>query len=941
MSLLEDELDQELAPDRVLTRMIDRIAYASDASFYRLIPRVVVQPRSLDEIGALFRLSRAHGIPMTFRTGGTSLSGQAVTQGILVDLSKHFRAVRVEDEGRRVRVEPGVIGARVNQLLAPHHRKMGPDPASINSCMMGGILANNSSGMCCGVTQNSYHTLRSVTFLLPDGTLVNTADPEADARLASAAPDVHAGIRQLRDEVRADGALVEKIRAKYRIKNTMGYSLNAFVDFEKPVDILAHLLVGSEGTLAYIAEAVLDTVPEPALKLTGWLVFPTVADATASLPALRRSGVMAAELLDRASLIAVRHLPGSPVGSGDVPAGATGMLIEYAVEDRAALAALQVEVSRLVQDFPALVPPTLTTDPTERARIWKLRKGLFPAVGAVRARGTTVIIEDVAFPEEHLAAAVEELQQLFVRHAYHEAIVFGHAKDGNLHFVITQSFGDQAAIDRYARFMEDLVDLVVKKHDGALKAEHGTGRNMAPFVETEWGPAAYSVMKRLKRLVDPAGLLNPGVIVNDDPLAHVKDTKDLPVVEEEVDRCIECGFCEPACPSRDLTTTPRRRIVLRREQARQAALGDPLGVAAAIERDFRYEVVETCATDGLCSLACPVSIDTGKLVKKLRSLSVDPTACAISLRVVDHFGLVERFARIGLGAGGLASRLMGAARLDGIAQAAARMVGAHVPHWMAEIPPPAPGQLPRTTRAGARAVYVPSCLSRMFGLREGSPYRSLPEVMEVLSRRAGHPLWIPDDVAGFCCGLPFHSKGYEDARERIVERSIGKLEAWTDGGRLPVVIDNSSCAQGLAACAEMSPSTGDRLGRLDIQDAAPFVLRELAPKLTLRPVDRKVALHPPCSAVKMDQVGAMRQLAQACARDVLVPETAGCCGFAGDRGMLHPELTESATRSEAAEIAAFDPQGQYSTNVTCEIGLTRATGRPFRSLLELVEEASR
>jgi len=165
--------------ERVLTRPIELVAFAADASFYRLVPQAVVLSQSVREIQELFRFSREVRIPLTFRAAGTSLSGQALTDGILVEVARYWRRVQVEDGGKKVRVQPGVIGGYVNLVLRPYRAKLGPDPASINACMMGGILANNSSGMCCGVTQNAYHTLDSLKFVLPSGTSIDTADPNA------------------------------------------------------------------------------------------------------------------------------------------------------------------------------------------------------------------------------------------------------------------------------------------------------------------------------------------------------------------------------------------------------------------------------------------------------------------------------------------------------------------------------------------------------------------------------------------------------------------------------------------------------------------------------------------------------------------------------------------------------------------------------------------
>ncbi len=553
---LVDRLSRLIPRERVLSRPIERIAYASDASFYRLIPQAVVLAKDIEEIKALFAFSHAERIPLTFRAAGTSLSGQAVTDGILVEVARHWRTVRVEDGGKRVRVQPGAIGGHVNAALRSYRAKIGPDPASINACMMGGILANNASGMCCGVLQNAYHTLHSLTFVLPSGTVVDTALPDADVWFRVREPRLAQSLLDLRGKILGNPRLADRIRAKYRLKNTTGYSLNAFLDYERPVDIMRQLLVGSEGTLAFIAEAVLGTVPDLPVKYTGLLLFPDLHAACEAIAPLRDAGAKALELMDRASLRSVETQPGIPPGIQTLPPDAAGILAEFQAADEGDRPTLEAQAQEAVGRLRLLEAGRFTHEAAEQALLWKIRQGLFPSVGAVRHRGTTVIIEDVLFPVERLAEAAVDLIRTVRQNRYDDAIVFGHAKDGNLHLVITQSFNTQAAVDQYARFMDDMVALVLRRYDGALKGEHGTGRNMAPFVEAEWGSEALAIMKRLKALADPQGLLNPGVILNPDPKAHLADLKSMPVVEDEVDKCIECGYCESKCPSQDLSAHP-------------------------------------------------------------------------------------------------------------------------------------------------------------------------------------------------------------------------------------------------------------------------------------------------------------------------------------------------------------------------------------------------
>ena len=933
---LESQLRKIIEPSRVLTRPIDLIAFAADASFYRLVPKAVVLARGVEEVGDLFRFSHEHRIPLTFRAAGTSLSGQAVTDGILVEVARHWKLIKVEEEGRTVRVQPGVIGAHVNIALRPYRTKMGPDPASINACMMGGILANNSSGMCCGVAQNAYHTLSSLTFMLPSGTMIDTADPGAGELLRQREPGLAAGLLELKRDIESRPALRDRIRAKYRTKNTTGYSLNAFIDFERPVDIMRQLLIGSEGTLAFTAEAVLNTVPDLPVKYTGLLLFPDLHAACAAIVPLRDAGAAALELMDRASLRSVEDQAGVPAAVKKLSDSGAGLLAEFQGAQIAERTQLEQAARAAVGGLNLVEPALFSHEPAKQAALWKIRAGMFPSVGAVRKSGTTVIIEDVAFPIEKLADAAVDLTRLFRKHGYDNAIIFGHAKDGNLHFVITQSFNDQAAIDQYERFMNDVVKLVVERYDGALKAEHGTGRNMAPFVETEWGPEAYAVMKRLKQLCDPEGLLNTGVIINSDPKAHLTGLKPLPTVEEEVDKCIECGYCELKCPSRELTTTPRQRIVLRREIARLKTTGQDRELLADIEASFPYSVLETCAADGLCATSCPVSIDTGQLTRRLRKLSHSAKSHRRARWVAEHFRWFEAGTWLALHMGHSAQSVIGVGAINVLA----RMVGA--PAWRSDVPLPARAR-PKTERQGAQAVYFPSCISRTMGrLRDEPNDMSLMAVIVKLAARAAVPVYIPADAEGVCCGVPFSSKGFDEAHKIAVNRAIERFWSWSQHGELSVFVDTSPCAYGLlAARPDLTPENQRRYDRLHIVDGIEFMHERVLPKLAVTKKTGSVALHPVCSAMKLDLAPKLEAIARACSADVLVPINAGCCGFAGDRGFLVPELTASATRREAAEVKEKEYDGYFSSSRTCEIGMTRATDHVYRSFVYLLEQATR
>ena len=525
-----------------------------------------------------------------------------------------------------------------------------------------------------------------------------------------------------------------------------------------------------------------------------------------------------------------------------------------------------------------------------------------------------------------------------MRHGYGGASLFGHAKDGNLHFVLAQSFNEPEEIARFDRFMTDLAELVIR-HEGSLKAEHGTGRNMAPFVEAEWGREAYAIMREVKALLDPKGFLNPGVLINSDPRAHVTHLKSLPTVDPEVDRCIECGFCEPSCPSRRLTLTPRQRIAARREMVRQEAQGGG-DVLVSLRRDFQHAGIDTCAGDSLCSTACPVKIDTGRLMKRLRGERHDPRARRAAQWAARHFLFLERGTRLAVRAGHLLERIAGAGALQGLTRAAGKLIGTRLPAWSPAIPR-VPRSLPDTERAGAEAVYVPACLSRILG-RPRDTDRSLSEVLLTLSERAGVKLWIPPDSRGQCCGLPFGSKGFPEAQAEILTALVDRLWDWSEQGKLPVIIDASSCLHSIETSGAMlDEETRRRLESIRLLDAMKFAHDTLLPRLGIHQQDLRVVLHPTCAARHMGLDGTMRRIAERCATSVDVPVRLGCCAMAGDRGLLYPELTASAVAPEAAEVQAGSYDRFFSNNLTCEIGMTQATGLPYRSLLELVEEASR
>lgn len=920
-----------LAPGTIRARATDRLAFAHDASHYRMIPAGVATVTGTEHLAALLRVARAEGMPVSFRSGGTSLSGQASTQALVLDTRGHFRGIEVLDGGLRVRVQPGATVRQVNARLARHGRRLGPDPASEAACTLGGVIADNSSGMSCGTEFNVYNTIESAVLVLPSGTVLDTAAPNADDRLREREPELWSGLAALRDRVRGDTAAVETIRRQYAIKNTMGYGLNAFTDHVRPVDILLHLVVGSEGTLAFVAAAVLRTVPVKPHVATGMLYFSSLRDAAGALPDLVASGPAAIELLDAASLSVAQRDPGADEAlRGLTVQDHAALLVEYQEETEEALSARRAAWHELTAGLPLAVPPGLSADLGRRTALWHIRKGLYAAVAESRPSGTTALLEDIAVPVGRLRAACEGLTALFAAHGYSGSVIFGHARDGNIHFMLAERFDDPRSRARYAAFTEDMVALVLGL-GGTLKAEHGTGRIMAPYVRRQFGDELYEVMVEVKRLFDPDTLLNPGVLLNEDPDGPLTHLKVTATVEEEVDRCVECGYCEPACPSKDLTITPRQRIVLRRERERARLDGD-VDLVRDLDRDYAYDGLDSCAADGMCQTACPVGINTGDLVKRLRAERGGPVAAAAWTGAARHWSAATRM-------GALA--LTGAKALPApVAVAATRAARAalgddRVPRYDAGLP--GGGAPRRRLRASDPvAVYVPSCIGALFGPADGS--LGVRDAFLALCDRAGAPVTIPDGIGAMCCATPWTSKGQPRGQRAMAGNVLPALLRASDGGRLPVVSDGASCTEGFSAMARADHRDGVAL---DVVDAVDFAERVLLPRLTVTRKLESLALHPTCSAEQLGITAPMRRIAGAISGEAVIPDDWGCCAFAGDRGLLHPELTRSATQAEAAALAGREFTAYASANRTCEVGMTRATGKPYRHILELLEEATR
>ena len=993
------EIKAVLPGERVYTDELRTLAWGTDASFYRLTPRVVIRAKDEAEVSAIVKLANRFGLPFTFRAAGTSLSGQSVSDSILIVAGKNWEDYTVAPDADSVTLQPGIVGARVNQILKPLGRVFPPDPASIGSAMVGGIVANNASGMNCGTHANSDRMLISARLVLPDGTVLDTGDAASREAFKQSHPDFIAKIESLRDRIRTNQPLADRIRKKYSIKNVTGLNLRPFVAYDDPFDIIAHSVVGSEGSLAFISQVTMRTLHDYPCKASSMLYFYTMKESCEAVVALKQLKssdadiamseenlvVKSAEMLDYLSLASVDD-PVYLQYKKDVDAGKiegvesgdyhnlTAILTETKAVTPDDLQQRIDAITQCLSQFKTYIPVEFTTDPAVYGKYWAIRSGIFPSVGGARPVGTSCLIEDVAFAVEDLPEATVKLQRLIADHGYKDACIYGHAFEGNYHFIINQLFSDESEVQRYAAMMRDVARLVVEEYDGSLKAEHGTGRNMAPFVKYEWGEEAFAAMRELKEIFDPGYLLNPGVIFNDDPECFIKHFKPLPELKlrglqaatvgprlgvaapedghdstrETVEgvlkanKCIECGFCEVNCLTCGLTLSSRQRIVIQREISHLRETGSDPERLATLVKQYRYQGDQTCAGDGLCATSCPMKINVADLTHLVRQEALPQSSIGYKTGqfAARHFAGIKSSLRVMLDTARLGHNVLGTSAMKGVAGA---MHKAGLPLWTPAMPgkrrQPLAGRVYSRSSAqegsescGLKVVYFPSCINQTMGLSKGSPVKhSLVDEMVLLCAKAGYEVIFPEGLEKMCCGTIWESKGMLDIADQKTAELDEALWQASEQGKYPVMCDQSPCLHRLRKC----------ITRMKLYEAVEFIWEYLRDRLEFTPIDRRIALHFTCSTREMGLVDTMTSLARLCSNNVFLPEGVGCCGFAGDRGWTHPEVNRWALRKLRKQLEDNRIEMGYSNSRTCEVGLETNGGIPYQSIIYLVNEVTR
>ena len=921
----------EICKGRVYTDHLRRYAYGVDASCYSYLPKVVVKAEDEREVRRLIRLCQQCGTPFTFRAAGSSLSGQCSSEDVLIVCNDGFKKMEVIDDGKALKCECGVIGSDANDLLKPYNRKIGPDPATLATALVGGILNNNSSGMCCGTAQNSYKTIRSIRVVLLDGTVLDTSDKKSIEQFLREKPQMVEDILQLRKEILADEELTHLIHHKYKIKNTTGYGLNSLVDFEDIIDIINHLFIGSEGTLGFVSEIVYNTVEDVPHKGCGLMFFSTLNDASLAVVALANMGrekVVAAEMMDYQSLKAVQTLENVPDFVREVPEGTSAILFQTESYSKETVDENLAFIKEQLKDIPTAIPSLYSQDPKEYDSWWAIRKGILPIVGGQRRKGTTVITEDVCFQIEDFTKGIEMLTELFHKYDFVDGgVIFGHALSGNVHFNITPDFSDPKDTKNFGDLVKEMSERV-SGFGGSLKAEHGTGRMVAPFIEMEWGRKAYEINRRIKAIFDPTRILNPDVMITDDPDVYKKNLKAQCVIDDAFTICMECGFCEKNCPSRNLTLTPRQRIALLRETKRLENEGN-FAVANELKKGYEYFGVETCAACSMCKGLCPLSIDTAQIALSMRR--IDPPAPGLAKKIYDNFSSTLEMCRAGVSLEGIAGAIITQKAISKITEGL---------HGVTGVTPYVPKTTPKANRYKLKnrikptnfekVVYFSTCANRAFRQNQGyDDQRSLQQVVESLCNKAQIDIIYPEHIENLCCGLSFEN--YDDVHERAVKDLHDALMKASQNGKYPIVIDHSACFN----------HAFKHMPDLEINDISEFLCKYVVPHLDIEKCDERVIVHKQCKIKSLNKSQYIEDLARLCTDHVFNIKSFACDGFAGQKGFFTPELNKCATKDLAAEIAEYGATLGVSSSSTCEIGLGENGGIPFIGVAFLLDRCSK
>lgn len=893
-----------------------RSLYSTDASVYQIVPRGVVLPRSVADVVGLVRVAAAHRVPLTARGGGTSQAGQAIGEGLVVDMSKHMnRVLAIDPVARTARVQPGVVLDDLNAAVAPHRLRFAPDVSSSSRATVGGLIANNSSGARSVLYGKTIDHVISVTMVMADAT-VQTFGPleqEAWQRACDGDSLTAKAWRDIPALARTHAAEIDR-RFPRVLRRVGGYNLDAFVDPEAPVD-LSRIIVGSEGTLGIVVEATIRLVPLPAAKALLTAEFPTLLEALAATPLALQHAPAAIEVMDDFILRHTREQDSletlrRQMMQGD---GTSLLCLEFYGEDAAAL---PPRMEALVAAWAATgIHPAvrLLTEPAAQARVWHLRESALGLSMAMKGDAKAVsFVEDSAVAPERLRDYIARFQDIIRRHGT-EAGIYAHASVGCLHVRPVINLKTAEGVQAFSSIAHEVADLVLA-FGGALSGEHGDGLVRGAFNRTMFGDTLYEAFRTVKRTFDPTGLFNPGRIVDTPPItSHLRFgagyvTPDPPTrfdyaahggFGRAVEMCSGVGLCRKTrggtmCPSY-MATRDEMHSTRGRANVLRLAMNGQMAEAGLDDHGVK-QGLDLCLSCRACKSECPVGVDMGRYKSEFLS------------GYWDRHGLdagTAAFARIHEVAP-WASAL--APLVNAVSRSAA---GRALAATAAGIDPRRP--LPRWSRRTLRA--------QMPGLPPGvEPAAVLfadtftnhmhPEIgldaAHVLGR-AGLPVTLAPHV---CCGRPLISQGLLDEARDLAARNVALLYPRASQG-LPIVLLEPSC---LSAIRDDMPdllrgAQAER-ARVVARQAVlfeSFLERAIADgraSLPLRQGPARISLHAHCHQRSMGLAGDAASLLRRIPGAAVTDLDAGCCGMAGSFGYTRGHFDVSQAIGERVLLPA-------------------------------------
>jgi FAD/FMN-containing dehydrogenase/Fe-S oxidoreductase len=940
----------------VLVDAAHRSAYASDASLYRVVPQAVVRPRSDDDVVATLAVCRELGVPLTARGAGTSVAGNAIGPGIVLDFSRHLdRVLDVDPASRTARVQAGTVHATLQAAARPHALRFGPDPSTHTRCTIGGMIGNNSCGsrtLGYGRTSDNVVALDAYTI---DGERLVTGRDERGRPTAEGAKEITTALAAV------IGANLAVARTEFATfgRQVSGYAVEHLLP-ENGFN-LAEFLVGSEGTLAVVTEATVRLVADPAHRVLVVLGYPDFGTAGDIIPAVLEFRPTACEGIDSRICDVVRSRRG-PEAVPPLPGGRAWLMVEIAGDD---LAEVRDRVTRLVAAA-AAVDSVVVEDQAKAAPLWRIREdGAGLAGRAPSGLPAHAGWEDAAVPPAKIGAYLRDFDQLVERHGL-SAMPYGHLGDGCVHVRLDFPLDKPGGPGKFRAFLEDAADLVVG-YGGSLSGEHGDGRARSELLPRMYSPAAMSLFREIKRTFDPAGLLNPGNLVDPDPVdANVRVAQARPVRQrlalayhgdhgdfnQAVHRCTGVGKCRAdntasggvMCPS-FLATRNEKDSTRGRARALQEMLDGDLasigrgfsapsaGPGVGTGTDWRapavHDALDLCLSCKGCLSDCPTGIDMAAYKAEVLHQSYRGR-----LRPRSHYSLgrLPLWSRLASRLPRLANRLTSAPGLRRIALFAAGVdarrsipafAGQTFRRWFHTTAKPAPGK--------PVLLFVDSFTDHF-----------APEIaraaVEVLTA-AGYAPEITGESA--CCGLTWISTGQLDAARRILGRTVGHLSDAVERG-IPIVGLEPSCTGVLRSdLVELVDTAQARAVAAATVTVAELLARTpgwTPPSLA----GVRVIAQPHCHHhAVMGWSADAKLLAEAGAT---VTRLGGCCGLAGNFGVErgHYEVSVQVAEQQLlpALRAAAPGDVLLADGFSCRTQADDLAGVPGKHLVQLLAEAA-